>query len=175
MFHAASCETDEDVIKINKCNPKAETECEDVEVPSQKMEFVIKCQNVTTTYCSNDLTTVHTEGGENNNIEESFAPIVPLLEHTCVETVQEYCYQEPEVTDIQTTVSRCLVSRLPSFWILIICNLYFRSRHLWNVSWWTTRYPREFVLKNQSSFQGRNIRLEIKMFCELGSTFQDKF
>ena len=115
MFHAASCETDEDVIKINKCSPMAETECEDVEVPSQKMEFVIKCQNVTTTYCSNDLTTVHADGVENNNIEESFAPIVPLLEHTCVETVQEYCYQEPEVTDIQTIVSRCLVSRLPFF------------------------------------------------------------
>ena len=79
------------------------------------MEYVTECKNVTTTYCTNDLTTIRTKAGEKVKIEEqvdpdfAFAPIVPLLQHTCVETLQEHCYQEPKVTDIKTTVKRCLV------------------------------------------------------------------
>ena len=106
MFHTATCETDEEIIKIKQCNPKTKTECEDVEVPSQKMEYIVKCQNVTTTYCTNDLTTLRADEGEDVS---GLAPIIPLLEHTCVETLQEHCYQEPEVMDIKTSVKRCLV------------------------------------------------------------------
>ena len=106
VFHTSACDPDEEIIKIKQCNPKTKTECEDVEVPSQKMEYVVKCQNVTTTYCTNDLTTLRADEGEDVS---GLAPIIPLLEHTCVETLQEHCYQEPEVMDIKTSVKRCLV------------------------------------------------------------------
>ena len=105
VFHTASCETAEEIIKIQQCHPETKTECEDVEVPSQKMEYVVKCQNVTTTYCTNDVTTLRADDVS----DVSLAPIIPLLEHTCVETLQEHCYQEPEVTHIKTSVKRCLV------------------------------------------------------------------
>ena len=84
MFHTATCETDEEIIKIKQCNPKTMTECEDVEVPSQKLEYVVRCQNVTTTYCTNDLTTLRADEGED---VAALAPIIPLLAHTCVETL----------------------------------------------------------------------------------------
>lgn len=118
MYHAANCTTEEEVIKINKCVPKTDNECEDVEVPSQKLVYVSKCTNVTVTHCTNGLTTIKAE--EENKVKREaeaeadpllygLAPIVPLLKHTCVDTVQEHCIQEPTVTDITTTVKRCLV------------------------------------------------------------------
>jgi len=116
VYHAANCSTEDEVIKINKCAPKTENECEDVEVPSQKLEYVKKCQNVTVTHCTNGLTTINAD--EETKVKREaeadpqllgLAPIVPLLKHTCVDTVQEHCIQEPKVTDISTTVKRCLV------------------------------------------------------------------
>jgi len=123
VYHAANCTTEEEVIKIKKCSPKTENECEDIEVPSQKLEYVLKCQNVTTTHCTNGLTTINADDVAEKVKREAeaeaeadpqlysigLAPVVPLLKHTCVDTVQEHCIQEPKVTDISTTVKRCLV------------------------------------------------------------------
>merc|ERR1712050_610731 len=51
-----NCTTEDEVIQIKKCAPKTENECEDIEVPSQKLEYTLKCQNVTRTHCSNGIT-----------------------------------------------------------------------------------------------------------------------
>ena len=123
VYHAVNCTIEEEVIKIKKCSPKTENECEDIEVPSQKLEYVLKCQNVTTTHCTNGLTTINVGDPAEKVKREAeaeaeadphlysigLAPVVPLLKHTCVDTVQEHCIQEPKVTDISTTVKRCLV------------------------------------------------------------------
>merc|ERR1712234_74597 len=126
VYHSANCTTAEDTITIKKCTPKTENNCEDVEVPSQKLEYVAKCQNVTTTHCTNGLTTIKAEGTKKKKRDADadadadpeanpllysigVAPVVPLLKHTCVDTVQEHCIQEPVITDTTTTVSRCLV------------------------------------------------------------------
>merc|ERR1711915_12762 len=118
VYHSANCTTAEDTITIKKCTPKTENNCEDVEVPSQKLEYVAKCQNVTTTHCTNGLTTIKAEGIQKEKPDADadpllysigVAPVVPLLKHTCVDTVQEHCIQEPVITDTTTTVSRCLI------------------------------------------------------------------
>merc|ERR1712037_497945 len=59
VYHAPNCTTEEEVIKIKKCTPKTENECEEIEIPGQKLEYSLKCQNVTTTHCSNGLTTIN--------------------------------------------------------------------------------------------------------------------
>merc|ERR1712112_762317 len=64
VYHAPNCTTEEEVIKIKKCSPKTENECEDIEVPGQKLEYSLKCQNVTTTRCSNGLTTINADEPE---------------------------------------------------------------------------------------------------------------
>eukprot|EP00092_Neocalanus_flemingeri_P002889 GFUD01003090.1.p1 GENE.GFUD01003090.1~~GFUD01003090.1.p1 ORF type:complete len:189 (+),score=46.28 GFUD01003090.1:116-682(+) len=120
VYHAANCTVEEEVIMIQNCLPKTVNECEDIDVPSQKLEYITKCQNVTSTHCTNGLTTIN--AGEATKVKREaeadaeadpqlygLAPIVPLLKHTCVETIQEHCFQEPLVTDISTTVKRCLV------------------------------------------------------------------
>merc|ERR1711962_1153887 len=53
VYHAPNCTTEEEVIQIKKCAPMTENECEDIEVPAQKLEYTLKCQNVTRTHCSN--------------------------------------------------------------------------------------------------------------------------
>merc|ERR1712212_399106 len=120
VYHAPNCTTEEEVIKIKKCTPKTENECEEIEVPSQKLEYSLKCQNVTTTRCG--LTTINAdepEGAEKAKREADpeadpqfysiGLPVVPLLKHTCEDTVQEHCIQGPTVTEISNTVQRCLV------------------------------------------------------------------
>jgi len=118
VYHAANCTTEEEVIKIQKCEPKTVNECEDIEVPSQKLEYVKKCQDVTVKHCTNGLVTINADETDKVKREAKaeadpqvygLAPIIPLLKHTCVDTVQEHCIQEPKVTDISTTVKRCLV------------------------------------------------------------------
>merc|ERR1712236_105880 len=84
VYHSASCTTAEDTITIKKCTPKTENNCEDVEVPSQKLEYVAKCQNVTTTHCTNGLTTIKAEGKEKRDADadadpEADADADPLL------------------------------------------------------------------------------------------------
>ena len=108
VFHAAACEASAEIVKISSCTPDTENDCEEVEVPSQKLEYVVNCKNVTSTYCTNDLATINTETAQ-DAADESFAPMIPLLGYTCVETLQEHCYQEPKVTEVMTKVSRCLV------------------------------------------------------------------
>ena len=110
VMHKASCEPDEEIIKIQQCTHKTMTECQDVEVPSQKMEYDVKCQNVTISYCTNDLTTHSADEGENvKNAPTTSAPLIPLLEDTCVGALQEHCYQDPEVMDIKTSLRRCCI------------------------------------------------------------------
>merc|ERR1711892_270482 len=125
LYHAPNCTTEEEVIQIKKCTPKTENECEDIEIPGQKLEYVLKCQNVTTTHCANGLITVNAdeavekvkreaEAEADAEAEPHFygvglAPVLPLLKHSCVDTVQEHCIQDPKVTEITNTVKRCLV------------------------------------------------------------------
>merc|ERR1712098_723047 len=61
VYHAPNCTTEDEVIQIKKCAPKTENECEDIEVPSQKLEYTLKCQNVTRTHCSNGITTINAD------------------------------------------------------------------------------------------------------------------
>merc|ERR1711909_123721 len=118
VYHAPNCTTEEEVIQIKKCAPMTENECEDIEVPAQKLEYTLKCQNVTRTHCSNGLTTINADepaAKEKRDAEPDadpqllLHPVVPLLKHTCVDTVQEHCFQEPKITEVSNTVQRCLV------------------------------------------------------------------
>merc|ERR1712013_877450 len=97
---------------------QAENECEDIEVPAQKLEYTLKCQNVTRTHCSNGLTTINADAPAEKEKRDAepdanpqllLHPVVPLLKHTCVDTVQEHCFQEPKITEVSNTVQRCLV------------------------------------------------------------------
>merc|ERR1711892_1321585 len=83
VYHAANCTTEEEVIKIKKC------------------------QDVTVKHCTNGLVTINADETDKVKREAKaeadpqvygLAPIVPLLKHTCVDTVQEHCIQEPKVT-----------------------------------------------------------------------------
>ena len=45
LYHApANCTTEYDTITTKNCLPKADRECEDVEVPQQKIELVDNCR-----------------------------------------------------------------------------------------------------------------------------------
>ena len=44
VYHAPNCTTEEEVIQIKKCAPKTENECEDVEIPGSKIEYVDNCR-----------------------------------------------------------------------------------------------------------------------------------
>merc|ERR1711942_284378 len=97
VYHAPNCTTEDEVIQIKKCAPKTENECEDIEVPSQKLEYTLKCQNVTRTHCSNGLTTINADAPAEKEKRDAepdadpqllLHPVVPLLKHTCVDTVQ---------------------------------------------------------------------------------------
>ena len=88
----------------------------------------MKCQNVTTTHCTNGLITVNADEAVEKVKREAeaeadaeadpqfygigLAPVLPLLKHSCVDTVQEHCIQEPKVTEITNTVKRCLVKTI---------------------------------------------------------------
>ena len=109
VFHTAGCEDDGEVIKINNCSAVNKTECEDVVIPSQKMEYTIHCMNITATYCTSYTTVIRADPGNGSDLVEPLSPLLPSLQSSCVETEQEYCYQEPLVTVINTTVTRCLV------------------------------------------------------------------
>merc|ERR1712121_159986 len=118
VYHAPNCTTEDEVIQIKKCAPKTENECEDFEVPSQKLEYTLKCQNVTRTHCSNGITTINADEPAEKEKRDAepdadpqllLHPVVPLLKHTCVDTVQEHCFQEPKITEVSNTVQRCLV------------------------------------------------------------------
>merc|ERR1712013_303580 len=87
VYHAPNCTTEEEVIQIKKCSPKTENECEDIEVPAQKLEYTLKCQNVTRTHCSNGLTTINADAPAEKEKRDA----------------------EPKITEVSNTVQRCLV------------------------------------------------------------------
>merc|ERR1711884_57519 len=121
LYHAPNCTTEEDTITTKSCKPVTENECEDVEIPGSKIEYVDNCRNATVQQCG--LQPVE-EAEEGDRVEAErkkreadaqfvygapFHPVVPLLKHVCEETTQEYCFPEPKVVAITNTVQRCLL------------------------------------------------------------------
>merc|ERR1739849_12010 len=105
--------------------------CEDVEVPSQRIEIQQNCRDITVQHCG--LKPVEAE--ETEDAEEAVeaaeerrrreadpqlvyaahhvvAPVVPLLKHVCEEVKQEYCYPEPKVVEETNTVQKCLFKHM---------------------------------------------------------------
>merc|ERR1711935_32280 len=107
LYHATSCTPEEKAITIQKCSPRSKEDCEEVSVPTQRLDYILSCHNLTVTHCTEDLTAVSLAQGE-----EPQAPLLPLVGHTCLETQQEHCLQSPTVTNVTTTVLRCLVRSL---------------------------------------------------------------
>merc|ERR1711942_200233 len=116
VYHAPNCTTEEEVIQIKKCSPKTENECEDIEVPAQKLEYTLKCQNVTRTHCSNGLTTINADAPAEKEKRDAepdadpqllLHPVVPLLKHTCVDTVQRCLVKTTvECEDVDHTIPK---------------------------------------------------------------------
>ena len=44
LYHAPNCTTEEDTITTKSCKPVTENECEDVEIPGSKIEYVDNCR-----------------------------------------------------------------------------------------------------------------------------------
>merc|ERR1711988_808616 len=121
LYHAPNCTTEEDTITTKSCKPVTENECEDVEIPGSKIEYVDNCRNATVQQCG--LQPVE-EAEEGDGVEAErkkreadaqfvygapFHPVVPLLKHVCEETTQEYRFPEAKVVAITNTVQRCLL------------------------------------------------------------------
>merc|ERR1711988_1653126 len=119
LYHAPNCTTEEDTITTKSCKPVTENECEDVEIPGSKIEYVDNCRNATVQQCG--LQPVEEEGdgveAERKRREADpqfvygapFHPVVPLLKHVCEETTQEYCFPEAKIVEVTNTVQRCLL------------------------------------------------------------------
>merc|ERR1711884_708246 len=94
LYHAPNCTTEEDTITTKSCKPVTENECEDVEIPGSKIEYVDNCRNATVQQCG--LQPVE-EAEEGDGVEAErkrreadaqfvygapFHPVVPLLKPT---------------------------------------------------------------------------------------------
>lgn len=127
LYHTQNCTNQEDTITTQSCVPVNNQECEDVEIPQQKIEIVKTCKTITVQQCG--LEPVETEAAaeaepaveaERKRREAEAdpqvllhtpylaAPVVPLLKHACKDVEQEYCYPETKVVDAPATVKRCL-------------------------------------------------------------------
>ena len=125
-YHVPNCTVEEEVVTLQSCKPKAEEECEDVEVPSQTVEYVQSCKNVTVPHCGPQLVVPEQAAEEEPAVavekREAEAdpqllyhalpvvPVAPLIKHVCEDVIQQHCFPEAKVTDVTTTVKRCLVS-----------------------------------------------------------------
>merc|ERR1712117_352479 len=95
------------------CVPKTEQECEDVEVPSQKIEYQDNCRDITVQQCG--LKPAEAEEATEEEAAPQLvyglhpAPVVPLLKHVCEEVSQQYCYPEPKVVEETVTVKKCML------------------------------------------------------------------
>merc|ERR1711953_819510 len=94
LYHAPNCTTEEDTITTKSCKPVTENECEDVEIPGSKIEYVDNCRNATVQQCFYGTPYHH---------------VVPLLKHVCEEATQEYCFPEAKIVEVTNTVQRCLL------------------------------------------------------------------
>merc|ERR1712012_897336 len=109
LYHApANCTTEFDTITTKNCLPKAERECEDVEVPQQKIELVDNCRTTEVQVCG--LEPVEDEA---DPVPLYGAPhpyhVAPLLKHSCEMKEQEYCFKEPKVVEETATLKKCMV------------------------------------------------------------------
>merc|ERR1712193_107844 len=51
VYHAQNCTNQDETITTKQCLPKTEKECEDVEVPSQRIEIQQNCRDITVQHC----------------------------------------------------------------------------------------------------------------------------
>merc|ERR1711863_70661 len=51
LYHAPNCTTEEDTVTTKSCKPVTANECEDVEIPGSKIEYVDNCRNATVQQC----------------------------------------------------------------------------------------------------------------------------
>merc|ERR1711884_1003558 len=121
LYHAPNCTTEEDTITTNSCKPVTENECEDVEIPGSKIEYVDNCRNATVQQCGLQPVEGEAEGDgveaerKRREADPQFFynaplhPVVPLLKHVCEEITQEYCFPEAKIVEITNTVQRCLL------------------------------------------------------------------
>merc|ERR1712025_251966 len=110
IYHSSECTPEKKSITTQDCKPRSQEDCEEVSVPSQKLEYTLSCYNLTVTHCTEDLTSVSLDSQREKEGPE--APLVPLVGTTCLETQQEHCIQTPVVTDVTTMVLRCLIRTL---------------------------------------------------------------
>merc|ERR1711894_89902 len=121
LYHAPNCTTEEDTITTKSCKPVTENECEDVEIPGSKIEYVDNCRNATVQQCGLQPVEEEAEGDgveaerKRREADPQFFynaplhPVVPLLKHVCEETTHEYCFPEAKLVEVTNTVQRCLL------------------------------------------------------------------
>merc|ERR1712212_819251 len=121
LYHAPNCTTEEDTITTKSCKPVTVNECEDVEFPGSKIEYVDNCRNAIVQQCG--LKPVEeTEEGDGVEAERKkreadpqffygtpYHHVVPLLKHVCEEATKQYCLPEAKIVRETNTVQRCLV------------------------------------------------------------------
>merc|ERR1712111_325523 len=129
LYHAPANRTTEYVtITTKNCLPKADRECEDVEVPQQKIELVDNCSTIEVQVCGLEPVeeeaddaenAVEVEGDERKRREAEADPVLlygaphpyhvaPLLKHSCEMKEQEYCFKEPKVVEETATLKKCM-------------------------------------------------------------------
>merc|ERR1711863_78902 len=119
LYHAPNCTTEEDTVTTKSCKPVTANECEDVEIPGSKIEYVDNCRNATVQQCGLKVAEEEGDGVEAERKRREadpqifygapFHPVVPLLKHVCEETTQEYCFPEAKIVEVTNTVQRCLL------------------------------------------------------------------
>merc|ERR1711862_37337 len=112
LYHTQNCTNQEDTITTKSCVPVNNQECEDVEIPTQRIEVVNNCKTITVQQCG--LEPVETEAAaeaepaveaERKRREAEAdpqlllhtpylaAPVVSRgFKHACKDVEQEYCY-----------------------------------------------------------------------------------
>merc|ERR1712055_334718 len=107
-YHAPKCTTEVEEVKGQQCVTKPVTDCNDVEVPSHKIEVKTVCQNVTTAACDvAPVAPVHVFKREADPQVVLGAGVLPY--HACVNTVTEHCYPVQTVVPTTVTEKSCLL------------------------------------------------------------------
>merc|ERR1712147_246375 len=88
LYHTQNCTNQEDTITTKSCVPVNNQECEDVEIPTQRIEVVNNCKTITVQQCGLEPVEAERKRREAEAYPQLFlhspylaAPVVPLLKH----------------------------------------------------------------------------------------------
>ena len=133
LYHAGhedtDCTSEQETITTQSCIPHTEQDCEDVEVPHQKIEFEDNCRTIQVQHCGLEPVeeedadnAVEVEGDERRRREAEadpqllygahpLHPVAPLLKHACEMKEEEYCFKEAKVVEETKTVKKCMLKQ----------------------------------------------------------------